>query len=538
MKKKLLLVICCVMALMAFAACGGEDGETTATDNDGKTVTIAMGTGSEPAAGFDPAQNWGAAEHCHEPLIQSTLVNTDTDMNIVNDIATEYSVSDDGMTWTFKIRDDVKFSDGTDLTASDVAFTLNTVKNSENSEMDLTMMDSATAIDATTVEISMTKPYNAFLYSLAVIGIVPEASYDSATYGESPIGSGRYLLEQWDKGQQIILVANPDYYGEAPKMERVVVVFMEEDAALAAAKKGEVDIAYTAATYSDQTVEGYELLAIDSVDSRGISLPTQAAGGTLTEDDGTTYEVGNDVTSDIAIRQAMNYGVDREAMIDNVLNGYGKVAYSACDGMPWASPDMVAETDIEKAKSILADGGWADNDGDGILEKGDLKAEFTLYYSSSDSVRQAIAVEFSNQMKELGINITYEGASWDDLYPHQYSDAVVWGWGSNSPSEEYNLYYSTGWGNFPQYASEELDAAFDAALAAPTLEDSYPLWQDALAGDGTNGVTPDQQATWVWFATVQHLYFSREDLSVADQKLHPHGHGWSLVNNVDQWSWE
>ena len=111
------------------------------------------------------------------------------------------------------------------------------------------MVREAVATDATHVELYLTKPYNMLLYTLAVLGIVPEKAYGD-DYGANPIGSGRYMLEQWDKGQQVILKANPDYYGEEPKMKRVVVAFMEEDAALAAARAGQVDIAFTAAVYS------------------------------------------------------------------------------------------------------------------------------------------------------------------------------------------------------------------------------------------------------------------------------------------------
>ncbi len=96
---------------------------------------------------------------------------------------------------------------------------------------------------------------------MAIVGIVPEHAYDSATYGSNPIGSGRYILNQWDRGQQVILEANPDYYGEAPKMQRVTILFMEEDAAFLAAQAGQVDVAYTSATYSDQSMDGYYLAA-------------------------------------------------------------------------------------------------------------------------------------------------------------------------------------------------------------------------------------------------------------------------------------
>lgn len=518
------------------SACGGNgaDGSPSANDAEVKSqVIVAMNMNSEPAAGFDPFVSWGCGEHVHEPLIQSTLITTDADLEFVNDLATEYYCADDGMTWYFTIREDAKFTDGEPLSASDVAFTINGIIESEAAEADLSMVEKAVATDDTHVEITMAKPYNALLYTLAVVGIVPEHAHGE-DYGANPIGSGRYMLEQWDRGQQVILKANPDYYGEAPKMERVVVVFMEEDAALAAVRAGQVDIAYTSATYSDQTSEGYELFACETVDSRGISLPSVAAGQTKA-DGANEYPAGNDVTCDLAVRRAINYGVDRQAMIDNVLNGYGTPAYSVCDSSPWGSPDMKVETDVEAAKKLLDEAGWALGE-DGIRSKDGVRAAFDMYYASDDSVRQALAAEFADQMKELGIEVSIKGASWDDIYPHEFSTPILWGWGSNAPTELYELTYSQGWGNYACYDNAEIDSYLEEALAVPYIEDSYELFQKAQ-WDGTQGVAPQGAATWVWLANVDHLYFKRTGLEVAEQKPHPHGHGWSLVNNVDRWSW-
>lgn len=112
----------------------------------------------------------------------------------------------------------------------------------------------------------------------------------------------------------------------------------------------------------------------------------------------------------------------------------------------------------------------------------------------------------------------------------------MWGWGSNSPIEVYALNYSSGWGNYAGYESAAIDAHLDAALAEPRVENSYAHWQLA-AWDGSDGFAPCGAATWAWIANVDHLYFKRDGLDVAAQKPHPHGHGWSLVNNVDRWSW-
>lgn len=544
MRKKLIAYMSILCLLTgSFAGCGAEKKEPynkqaernqtneSSLQNE-ETVVVAMGKSSEPSAGFDPCISWGCGEHCHEPLIQSTLIRTTVDMGFENDLATDYFVSEDGMTWTFTIREDVVFSDGEALTAEDVAFTFTTAMQTENSEADLSMLESVEAVDEKTVVFHLAKPYNAFLYTLAVFGIVPRHCYDALNYGENPVGSGRYMLIQWDKGQQVILQANPHYYGEEVQMKKVIILFMEEDTALAAVKSNQVDIAYTSAIYSDEKISGYELLNCKSVDSRGISLPVLAAGSEK-KDGETVYAAGNEVTSNRAIRQAMNYAINRQAMADYVLNGYGEAAYSVSDNMPWSSEKVIVPYDTERAAEILKEDGWEDTDKDGIVEKDGIKAEFTLYYPASDSVRQALSAEFSNQLKKIGIKVSYEGLlSWEELYEKMYSEPVIWGWGSNSPIENYQLYYTNGACNFSGYSSQKTDAVLDAALAATDIKESYELWQEAQ-----DEVAADKEALWVWLVNVDHLYFVRDGLQIAEQKLHPHGHGWSLVNNVDQWSW-
>ena len=535
MKKRLisgLLTVVLVAGLLA--GCGGSasSGQEGSDRQDMSSVVVAMGPTSEPEAGFDPAYGWGAGEHVHEPLIQSTLTVTNTDLTIGYDLATEYGASQDGLTWTVKIRDDVSFTDGEPLTAEDVAFTYNTVKEA-SSVNDFTMLDYAEAVDDTTVLFHMTRPFSIWPYTMAVVGIVPEHAYDSATYGSNPIGSGRYILKQWDRGQQVILEANPDYYGEAPKMKRVTILFMEEDAAFLAAQAGEVDVAYTSATYSDQQVEGYSLASYASVDNRGFNLP---AVEETKDQEGRT--VGNDFTADVLVRRAINIGVDRQEMIDHVLNGYGSPAYSVCDQLPWYNEASQVEYDPEEAAALLDQAGWTLGE-DGVREKDGQKAELHLLYATGDSVRQALAADFAGQMEELGISCTTEGVGWDTAYDRALADPLLWGWGAHTPMELYNIYHTmegTGTAQYSPYSNETVDTYMDQALAGPDLESSYELWQKAQ-WDGAAGVTQEGDIPWVWLVNIDHLYWVRDGLQVAEQKVHPHGHGWSVVNNVDQWTW-
>lgn len=527
--KKRMLAMMCALTLMCSAVAGGAVGSAEEAEKD--SVVVTMTASSEPAAGFDPAYGWGAGEHVHEPLIQSTLLVTNTDLSIGMDLATDYSVSEDGLTWTVTIRDDVKFTDGEPLTASDVAFTYNTCK--ENSSVnDFTMLDYAEAADDTTVIFHMTTPFSPWPYTMAITGIVPEHAYDE-NYGQNPIGSGRYIMKQWDKGQQIIFEANPDYYGDEIKIKKLTVLFMDEEASLAAAMAGEADVSYTASTYADMVPDGYSLLEAASVDNRGINLPTTPAE----ERDGIVY--GNDVLSDVAVRRAINIGIDRELMIEHVLGGYGTPAYSVCDQMPWYNPESEVAYDKDAAIALLEEAGWLAGD-DGIREKDGVRAAFTIMYNPSDSVRQALAEDMANQLGELGLEVTTEAAGWDVAYDKAQSQPLMWGWGAHSPMELYNIYHTigeSGSAEYSPYANEAVDQYMDEALTTSDLELSYELWQKAQY-DGATGITQEGDIPWIWLCNVTHLYFVRDGLHVAEQKIHPHGHGWSIVNNVDQWEWE
>lgn len=548
MKKKTGYILgMAALALGLLAGCGqaagegrAQDGERVASgveavdakDSRQDTVVVTMPPSSEPEAGFDPAYGWGAGEHVHEPLIQSTLLTTTKDLTIGKDLATDYQVSEDGLTWTVTIRDDVRFTDGERLTAEDVAFTYNNCRD-KSTVNDFTMLEEAVALDEVTVEFRMTRPFSIWPYTMAIVGIVPEHLYDES-YGSNPVGSGRYIMKQWDRGQQVIFEANPDYYGEAPKMKRVVVLFMEEDAALAAAMAGQVDVAHTAASYSDQEIAGYGLLAVQTVDNRGFNLPACEP----VEQDGVVY--GNAFTADVQVRRAVNLGIDRDELIRNVLNGYGTKAFSVCDKMPWYNSACEVSYDPDAARQLLEDAGWKEG-ADGIREKDGVRAAFTLMFSNGDSVRQALAEDTANQLRKLGIEVTTEGVGWDVAYDGAQSEPLVWGWGAHTPMEVYNIYHSLsgsgiGMAQYSPYRNEKVDQYMDEALEADTLEASYELWQKAL-WDGTTGVTQEGDIPWIWLCNIEHLYFVRDGLHVAEQKIHPHGHGWSIVNNVDQWYW-
>lgn len=396
MKKKLLcLGLACLLLTTVLAGCSGNSATQGKTERAKDELVLAIG--GEPDDGFDPTTGWG---RYGSPLFQSTLLTRDNDLKIINDLATDYTISADGLTWTFLIRKDVKFSDGTPLTAADVVFTYETAAKS-GSVVDLGVLASAKAIDEYTVEFKLNKPQSTFLYTTAALGIVPKASYGS-DYAQNPVGSGPFKFVQWDKGQQLIVEANSYYYGSKPEFNKVTFLYLSGEATYAAAKAGQVDMASIVPSLTSQEVTGMTIKSVDSVDNRGIALPYLKSGTTTAAG----YPIGNDVTSDLAIRKAINYGIDRQKLVDGVLLGYGSEAYSVSDGLPWGNPDTtITDGDVEGAKKILADGGWVDSDGDGIVEKDGVKAEFTLLYPSSDKVRQSLAISVIDMLSAIGIKV-------------------------------------------------------------------------------------------------------------------------------------
>ena len=313
----------------------------------------------------------------------------------------------------------------------------------------------------------------------------------------------------------------------------------EEDARFVAAQSGDVDIALTSATLATTQIDGMRVESVDSVDNRGITMPTVPDEGKVTEDG---YKIGNNVTSDLAVRKAMSYGIDREKIISEALNGFANPAYSECDGLPWWNEEDKIDTDIDYALKGLEDAGWVDTDNDGIREKDGLKAEFNLMYFAGDSMRQAVAMSVANQAKEnLGIAINVEGVSADDTVKRMFSEPMIMGWGSDSPMTSYMLFHSSNAGKTDFYnpeffTNETVDKYLDTAMNSKTFEESLEWWKKAQ-WDGTTGTSMRGEAPWAFYVNMSHLYYVKDGLDIGKQRIHAHGAAWPLIANLAEWKW-
>lgn len=494
---------------------------------------LVLAVGRVDNGTFDPKQGWGT--HAQTRLTHSTLLAYNTDLSTRGDLATSYEVSADGLTWTFKLDPDVKFSDGTPVTADDVVFTYNMLKE-DGVAFDLSDMAKIAAADKSTVAISLIKPRSTFIGQLTEIGIVPKATY-GPDYSKNPIGSGPYKVVQYAKGEQVIMESNP-HYKKKPQFTKITFLLLKEDAALAAARAGKVDVAYVPSSLADEPVKGMATKAYESIDVRGLSLPTLPAGN-KGKIKGIDVEVGNDVTSDVAVRQAISFGLSRETLIKTAIGGYGKPAFSNSDGMPWFNKDTIfTDGDINKAKKLLADAGWSDTNGDGIVEKNGRKASFKLYYSAADQLRSDLSLATAQQAKAFGIEIEPVGATWDEIYKVGKANAVMWGGGRHNPSQVYANYSSkvwdTGYNNMPQYKNPVVDKYLDQANESPDPEKANEFWKKAQ-WDGTTGFSSMADAPFVWLARIDHVYLVKHGLDLGVQPIHSHGHEWQLFGNTTEW---
>lgn len=488
----------------------------------------------EPDDGFDPTLGWGEYGY---PLFQSTLFKRNAQLEIVNDLATGWKLSADRKTWTVNIRPDARFSDAYPVTSKDVVFTYETAKKA-GSVLDLTELDTVKALDATTVSFSLKAPRITFINALATLGIVPAHVYNAKTYGRTPVGSGPFKLQSWTQGEQAIVAPNPYYYGNKPAFTKVTFLFTKDDATYAAAKAGKLDVAAIPNVLAAKVPDTMRRLVAKTVDNRGLAFPFQPDAGKKTSNGA---PIGNNVTADVAIRKAINVVLDRKALANAVLNGFARPAYGPADDLPWDNAEhRLPDADAATAKKILADAGWKPG-ADGILSKNGLRAKFAIYYHAADSTRQALALASADMIRPLGMEVDVFGRSWDEIKPKMHSNVVVLGAGSHDPFETYNLYVGNGaeggwWFNTGLYENPIMKAHFDKALSANSLAELIPHWK-AAAWDGKTGYGMKGDAAWAWLVNIDHVYFVNKCLDVGPRQIEPHGHGFPVTYNLQDWRW-
>lgn len=515
----------CTLIAGIFTGCGSSD--------EKKGISVYIG-GTIFESSLDPVK--GAMSYGYS-FTNDCLLEVAPDSSYTGCLAeNDWKISNDGLTYTFNLKKGIKFHDGSDFTAEDVVFTYNQVKENPgvNENIDLTNLEAVQADGDYTVIFKLKKPYSSFIDQTACLGIVPSDSYDSETFDTMPIGTGPWKVVQYDTAQKIIVEANTDYFNGAASIPQVNILNMEQDTAIANAKSGQLDVIMVDPNYIDEKIDGMHIESLETMDVRQISLPTKPESEYTTED-GKTMTIGNDVTSDKAVRKALAIGIDRRKIIDDALNGVGTPATGFTNNLEWADPISYEDNQKEEAKAELEKAGWTPGD-DGIYEKDGLRCEFSVYAPTGDTARFQLAEALAAEAKTIGIQINTDQKSWDELTQLAPVSGIVWGWGQFDPIVLKNLFYSkgftgNGYDNTVDYTNPKADELIEQAIAATDRDEVISLWKDVQEETGYD-------YAYLYIVNIQHTYFVKDnlDISVDTQIPHPHGHGAPIINNMNDWT--
>ncbi len=553
MKKKTVLALALAMS-MGMTACGGSAATSEAAKEESAAASEAAEETTEETAEADDANEsiniyigGTIFEESMDPVkgfmgygygfVNEALLEVNQDSEYIPRLATDWEISEDALTYTFHLQEGIKFSDGSDFTAEDVAFTYQQVMENQanNENVDLTRLKSVETDGDYTVIFKLKEPYSPFLDATALQQIVPSDAYDSEAFDTAPIGTGAYKVTQYDANQQIILQVNETYWDGTPDIEQVNIISMDQDTAYSNAVSGQMDVVMVSSTYINEEIPGMNLQKLETMDVRNISLPT-VEPQTMKDSEGNEVEVGNAVTSDVAVRKALSIGIDRQQIINNALNGEGKPSVNFTDNLVWASTDTYEDNQVEEAKKVLEDAGWTDEDNDGIREKDGQACSFEIIAPGSDEDRYKLATALAENAKELGIEIVVKNLPWDEARPAAYTTPVVWGWGQYSPTVISQTYYSKNYltlrnGDVSGLNNAECDAAIEKALNATNQEDAVKAWKEAQE-------IGDSEYPYLYVVNIEHSYFINDnlDISLDTQIPHPHGHGSPIICNLKDWT--
>ena len=522
MKKMITMILILSIASLCFAGGRNEGRQASSREN---AIIISVGTTFFNSS-LDPVKGgmgYGY-QFTNAPLI---LVNPSS--AYIGSMATNWSVSNDSLRYTFNLRRGVRFSDGSSMTAMDVVFTYETVKNNqaENEYVDLTRLASVRAVDDYTVEFTLSSPYSPFLDTTALLGIVPRNAYNKERFDRYPIGTGPWKVVQYDPNQQIILEPNEHYWEGAPSIGRITIVYMENDAALLAARSGQLDIVMVSPNQASERINGMTMHPLETMDIRMISLHVNP------EHNRNNIRVGNNVTSDKAVRQALAIGIDRAKIIQNAFNGIGKPAFGFTSNLLWAGGERYADNRKAEAASLLESAGWVYARGDNtVRQKNGVRLEFDIYAAED---RYVLIAALAEDAAALGIKINTHAASWDDINRQAYTSSVIWGWGQYDPMVIYNLFHSrnayfNSYNNAIGYSNPAVDGLIERALSSASQASAIEYWKQAQR-------TANEDFPYLYIVNIEHCYFvsNRLDISVNTQIPHPHGHGSPIVCNMKDW---
>ena len=479
MSKKLSIILALVLSLALFlTACGGSDQQTDsqepsdtneqtannpAVTREGAEDTLIIGM-AEAKGEFMPIYYSSAYDGHVVELMFDPLITNDEEGNYIPHVAKDWEISEDGKTITFHMRDDVKFWDGTPLTAYDVEFTYlamadpnydgryysmvsDIVGYEEYAQGDATSLEGIKVIDDYTISFTF-KEEQAINLSNCGMFIMPKHYYgfekgDIETLKSKmlqPLGSGGYKFVEFEPGQYVQFEANPDYFLGSPKIKNLIVKFVTPDTQMAELETGSVDVldSVTNTVENLETMERMGFVKLNSYLNNGYSF--------------LGFNLKDPRLADKNVRQALAYGLDRQGFVDSFFQGHAVVCNVPISPVSWAYTDGLAEKlnkyeyNPDKAIELLEAAGWKVG-ADGIREKDGMKLDFILsIYPDAEWVQQIATVAKDNWSK-IGVNVQIESIDFNSLMDKVYEeqDMQIWGqaWSLSIDPDAYDIFHSS-----------------------------------------------------------------------------------------------
>ena len=510
--KKLFAVILTAALLLSLAACG--------TGRSDKGSTLVYGSGDYDS--INPIMN----EHCEiKHLLFDSLVKPDRNGEPVASLAESWTYDDVSLTYTFKLRSDVKWHDGEAFTAEDVKFTIEAIMDPENgSENYPNYIEIAEIkiLSDTEIAFVLSEPNYAFL-DYMTMSILPEHRlrgedmWESA-YFKAPVGTGPYKLDSWDVGQAIVMVKNEDYFAGAAKIDTIIFKIVTDDAAKALQlKEGALDLAQVTPkdAQSFKAMDGVTVLDMNTSDYRGILYnfwnPYWQTNGDLIP--------------------AISYCIDRQAIVDAVLLGEGFTAYSPIQLNKYNYEGVERyDFDLSKAEAAFLSAG-CEKDGEGYWCRNDERISFTINATPGDQVRIDMAQIAAQQLREAGLdvkaNVPAEGIDWGG------QECCIIGWGSPYDADDhtYKVFSTDAGANYSGYSNAEVDKWLK--LARQTNDDAeraeyYKEFQMAMA----------EAPAYTFFAYIDAMFVADNRIKGIDPNTVLGHHGVGIFWNVTEWTVE
>ncbi|MDQ5988273.1 MAG: Oligopeptide-binding protein AppA [Syntrophus sp. SKADARSKE-3] len=459
------------LAITVCWGCGSDEkkGDVNNRADSGPAYGDILVEGSiGDASNLIPLLSADNTSHQIAGMVFNGLVKYDKDVKIVGDLAESWDISKDGLIITFHLRKGIKWHDGKPFSAHDVLYTYQVTIDPKTPTAyagDFLKVKKAEVLDDYTFRVTYDKPFAPALMSWGN-AILPKhllAGKDISTspLARHPIGTGPYMFKEWVTSQKIVLVANPDYYEGRPYIDGYIMRIIPDTATmfLELRANGIDEMGLTPLQYTRQTES--PLFKKNFNKYRFLSFAYVFMG----------YNLKNPLFADQRVRQAIAYAVDKDEIVRGVLLGLGKAATGPYKPETWAyNPNVKTYPyDPAKAKALLAEAGWKDTDGDGILDKDGKPFTFEIITNQGNEVRAKCAEIIQKRLAEQGIVVKIRVLEWasfvNNFINKRKFDATILGWTIPQDPDIYDVWHSSKTGpdelNFISYKNAEVDALIE-----------------------------------------------------------------------------